>query len=162
MTAGLRQQGYAGNPKRVARLMRQMGLHAISPKPRLRQPVAGHLIYPYLLRGVTVERVKPVWSADLTSIRLQAGFVSLVAVIAWFSRYVLSWAVSISMDGLCCLAAREQAWSRGRPEVFNTDPGAQFTSPEWTARLQQGGGGSGWMAAVEPWTTCAASACGGV
>jgi putative transposase len=139
MTAWLRQRGYAVNPKRVARLMRQMGLQAIYPKRRLSQPIAGHMVYPYLLRGVAVDRVNQVWSADITYIRLQAGFVSLVAVIDWFSRYVLSWAVSISMDVLFCLEALEQALSRGRPEVFNTDQGAQFTSQEFTARLQEGG-----------------------
>jgi putative transposase len=139
MTAWLRQRGYAVNPKRVARLMRQMGLHAIYPKPRLSQPAAGHTLYPYLLRGVTVDRVNHVWSADITYIRLQSGFVYLVAVIDWFSRYVLSWAVSITMDVLFCLEALEQALSRGRPEVFNTDHGAQFTSQEFTAQLQKGG-----------------------
>ena len=97
------------------------------------------MIDPYLLRGVTVDRVNHVWSADITYIRLQAGFVYLVAVIDWFSRYVLSWAVSITMDVLFCLEALEQALSRGRPEVFNTDQGAQFTSQEFTARLQKGG-----------------------
>jgi putative transposase len=139
MTAWLRQRGYAVNPKRVARLMRQMGLQAIYPKRRLSQPIAGHMIYPYLLRGVAVDRVNQVWSADITYIRLQAGFIYLVAVIDWFSRYVLSWAVSITMDVLFCLEALEQALSRGRPEVFNTDQGAQFTSQEFTARLQEGG-----------------------
>jgi putative transposase len=86
MTAWLRQRGYSVNPKRVGRLMRQMGVEALSPKPRLSPPAAGHTMYPYLLRDVTVDRVNQVWSADLTDIRLQAGFVSLVAVMAWFSR----------------------------------------------------------------------------
>ena len=108
MTAWLRHQGYAVNPKRVGRLLRQMGLEAIYPKPRLSQPAAGQAIYPYLLRGVRVDRVNEVWSADITSIRLQAGFVYLVAVIDWFSRYVLSWAVSITMDVPCCVEALEQ------------------------------------------------------
>jgi putative transposase len=139
MTAWLRQQGYAVNPKRVARLLRQMGLQAIYPKPRLSQPAAGQRLYPYLVRGVTVDRVNQVWSADITYIRLQSGFVYLVAVIDWSSRYVLSWAVSITMDMLFCLEALEQALSRGRPEVFNTDQGAQFTSQEFTARLQKTG-----------------------
>jgi putative transposase len=139
MTAWLRQQGYAVNPKRVARLMRQMGLQAIYPKPRLSQPAAGQTLYPYLLRGVTVDRVNQVWSADITYIRLQSGFVYLVAVIDWFSRYVLSWAVSITLDMLFCLEALEQALSRGQPEVFNTDQGAQLTSQGFTARLQKAG-----------------------
>lgn len=139
MTAWLRQRGYAVNPKRVGRLMRQMGLEAIYPKRRLSQPAPGHTIYPYLLRGVTVDRVNQVWSADITYIRLQAGFVYLVAVIDWFSRYVLSWAVSITMDVLLCVDALDQALRHGQPEIFNTDQGAQFTSQEFTARLKEGG-----------------------
>lgn len=139
MTAWLRCQGYGVNHKRVARLMRQIGVEAIYPKPRLSQPAAGHVIYPYLLRGVTVNRVNQVWSADITYIRLQSGFVYLVAVIDWFSRYVLSWAVSITMDVRFCVEALERAFRWGRPEVFNTDQGAQFTSQAFTARLQEGG-----------------------
>jgi putative transposase len=139
MTAWLRHQGYAVNPKRVGRLLRQMGLEAIYPRPRLSQPAAGQTIYPYLLRGVRVDRVNEVWSADITYIRLQAGFVYLVAVIDWFSRYVLSWAVSITMDVPFCVAALEHALGQGQPEIFNTDQGAQFTSQAFTARLKEGG-----------------------
>jgi putative transposase len=139
MTAWLQRQGYAVNHKRVGRLLRQMGLEAIYPKPRLSQPAADHLIYPYLLRGVSVDRVNQVWSADITYVRLAAGFVYLVAVIDWFSRYVLSWAVSITMDVAFCVEALEQALSQGQPEIFNTDQGAQFTSQDFTMRLQQGG-----------------------
>ena len=139
MTAWLQRQGYAVNHKRVGRLLRQMGLAAIYPKPRLSQPAADHVIYPYLLRGVSVDRVNQVWSADITYVRLAAGFVYLVAVIDWFSRYVLSWAVSITMDVAFCVEALEQALSQGQPEIFNTDQGAQFTSQDFTVRLQQGG-----------------------
>ena len=139
MTAWLQRQGYAVNHKRVGRLLRQMGLAAIYPKPRLSQPAADHVIYPYLLRGVSVDRVNQVWSADITYVRLAAGFVYLVAVIDWFSRYVLSWAVSITMDVAFCVEALEQALSEGQPEIFNTDQGAQFTSQDFTVRLQQGG-----------------------
>jgi len=139
MTAWLRGLGYAVNPKRVRRLLRQMGLAAIYPKPRLSQRASGHAIYPYLLRGVTVTRVNQVWSADITYVRLAAGFVYLVAVLDWFSRYVLSWAVSITMDATFCLEALEQALRQGQPEIFNTDQGAQFTSQEFTTRLQKGG-----------------------
>jgi putative transposase len=103
MTAWLRSRSYVVNHKRVGRLLRQMGLEAIYPKPRLSQPAAGHVIYPYLLRGITVNRVNQVWSADITYVRLAGGFVYLVAVIDWFSRYVLSWAVSITMDVACCV-----------------------------------------------------------
>jgi putative transposase len=96
MTAWLRSQGYAVNRKRVIRLMQQMGIEAIYTKPQLSQPGVGHKIYPYLLRGVKIERVNHVWSADITYIRLQQGFIYLVAVIDWWSRYVLSWAVSVT------------------------------------------------------------------
>ena len=139
MTAWLRSHGYAVNPKRVRRLLRTMGLEAIYPKPRLSQPAEGHTIYPYLLRGVRVERVNQVWSADITYVRLAAGFVYLVAVIDWFSRYVLSWVVSITMDVPFCVEVLEQALRQGQPEMFNTDQGAQFTSQAFTARLKAGG-----------------------
>jgi putative transposase len=139
MTAWLRSRGYAVNHKRVGRLLRQMGLEAIYPKPRLSQPAANHVIYPYLLRGITVNRVNQVWSADITYIRLASGFVYLVAVIDWFSRYVLSWAVSITMDVTFCLEALAQALRQSQPEIFNTDQGAQFTSPAFTERLKHSG-----------------------
>lgn len=139
MTAWLRHRGYGVNPKRVRRLLRTMGLEAIYAKPQLSQPVEGHTIYPYLLRGVTVNRINQVWSADITYIRLHSGFVYLVAVIDWFSRYVLSWAVSITMDVPFCVEALNQALSQGQPEIFNTDQGAQFTSQAFTARLKEGG-----------------------
>jgi putative transposase len=139
MTAWLRGQGYTVNRKRVARLMRVMGLEALYPKPRLSQPAAGQMIYPYLLRGVTVERLNQVWSADLTYIRRQGGFVYLVAVMDWFSRYVLSWAISITMDTAFCVEALDQALGQGHPEIFNTDQGVQFTSQAFTARLKEGG-----------------------
>ena len=139
MTAWLRRRGYAVNHTRVGRLLRQMGLEAIYPKPRLSQPAVGHVIYPYLLRGITVNRVNQVWSADITYVRLAGGFVYLVAVIDWCSRYVLSWAVSITMDGAFCVEALEQALRHGQPEIFNTDQGAQFTSLAFTERLKHGG-----------------------
>lgn len=139
MTAWLRSRGYAVNHKRVRRLLRTMGLEAIYAKPRLSQPAAGHTIYPYLLRGVTVDQVNQVWSADITYVRLAVGFVYLVAVIDWFSRYVLSWAVSITLDVAFCVEALDQALSQGQPQIFNTDQGAQFTSQDFTARLKKGG-----------------------
>jgi putative transposase len=139
MTAWLRSRGYVVNHKRVGRLLRTMGLQALFPQPRLSQPAEGHTIYPYLLRGVTVSRSNQVWSTDITYIRLQSGFVYLVAVIDWFSRYVLSWALSITLDVAFCLEALEQAFRWGQPEIFNTDQGAQFTSQEFIARLQKGG-----------------------
>ena len=138
LTAWLRNNDYEVNHKRVARLMRQMGLEAIYPKPRLSQPAAGHRIYPYLLRGVRIERPDQVWSTDITYIRLLAGYVYLVAVIDWYSRYVLSWELSVSMESSFCLSALDWALqAKRRPEIFNTDQGAQFTSMEFTGRLEE-------------------------
>ena len=137
MTAWLRTQGYLVNPKRVARLMRVLGISAIYPKPHLSVPGDGHEIYPYLLRDVTVERRDQVWSTDITYIRIAQGFVYLVAVLDWFSRYVLAWELSVTMDVGFCLDALEHALRTGaRPEIFNSDQGAQFTSREFTGRLR--------------------------
>ena len=139
MTAWLRSQGDAVNHKRVARLLRTMGLEAIYPKPRTSQPHPDHRVYPYLLRGLPITRVNQVWSTDITYIRLHSGFIYLVAVMDWFSRYVLSWAVSITMDVGFCLEALEQALEVANPEIFNTDQGAQFTSLDFTGRLESAG-----------------------
>lgn len=139
MTAWVRTQGYAVNHKRVARLMRQMGLETIYTKPHTTQSISGHRIYPYLLRGVPITRVNQVWSTDITYIRLQTGFIYLVAVIDWFSRYVLSWAVSITMDVEFCLEALEQALGIATPDIFNSDQGSQFTSTDFTGRLASAG-----------------------
>ncbi len=139
MTAWFQTQGYEINHKRVGRLMRTMGLEAIYPKPRLSQPGANQQHYPYLLRGVKVERVNQVWSTDITYIRLAQGFVYLVAILDWFSRYVLSWSVSITLDTSFCLEALEAALQVAHPEIFNSDQGVQFTSAEFTRRLQSAG-----------------------
>jgi putative transposase len=140
MTAWLRTQGYGVNHKRVARLMRQMGIAAIYAKPKLSQATVGRTIYPYLLRGVQVARVNHVWSTDITYIRLHQGFVYLVAVMDWFSRYVLSWALSVTLDGQFCREALTQALRHGcRPEIFNTDQGVQFTSGDFTSLLTHAG-----------------------
>ena len=139
MTAWLRSQGYAVHRKRVTRLMRLMGIEAMDTKPQLSQAAEGHVMYPYLLWGVQIERVNHVWSTDMTYIRLQQGFISLVAGIDWWSRSGLSWAVSITLDTAFCLEALETALRRGRPEIFNTDQGAQCTSRAFTERLKQGG-----------------------
>lgn len=128
MTAWLRAQGHRVNAKRVRRLLRLMGLEAIYPKPRLSQATPGHQIYPYLLRGVKVEKVNQVWSADITYVRLLGGFVYLVAIIDWYSRYVLSWEVSTTLESEFCLSALTRSLHVARPEVFNTDQGSQFTS----------------------------------
>jgi putative transposase len=135
MTAWLNQQGHQVNHKRVQRLLRLMGLEAIYPKPNLSQPAPGHRIYPYLLRGVKVERVNQVWSSDITYVRLVGGFVYLVAILDWFSRYVLAWEISVTLDSAFCVSALERALERGQPEIFNTDQGAQFTSAAFTQRL---------------------------
>ena len=139
MTAWLRSQGYAVNHKRVARLLRTMGLETLYPKPRMREPHPAHRVYPYWLRGMPITRVHQVWSTDMTSIRLHGGFVSLVAVMDWLSRYVLSWAVSITMDVGFCLEALDHALGVARPEIFNSDQGAQFTSLDFTGRLAAAG-----------------------
>jgi putative transposase len=135
MTDALRKQGYAVNPKRVRRLLRQMGLEAIYPKPRLSEPAPGHRIYPYRLRHVVITRPDQVWSSDITYIRLRAGFIYLVAVMDWFSRYVLSWEISTSLDAAFCCSALDRALRQGHPEIFNTDQGSQFTSEAFTGRL---------------------------
>jgi putative transposase len=140
MTAWLRSQGYPVNHKRVARLIQQMGIAAIYAKPKLSQATAGHTIYPYLLRGVKVARVHHVWSTDITYIRLHQGFIYLVAVMDWFSRYVLSWALSVTLDGEFCREALLHALRQGvRPEIFNTDQGVQFTSSDFTGLLKHAG-----------------------
>ena len=139
MTAVLRAAGYAVNPKRVRRLLRTLGLEALYPRPNTSAAAPGHRVYPYLLRGVPIERVNQVWSTDITYIRLRGGFVYLVAVLDWFSRYVLAWRLSNTLEVGFCLEALEAALERGQPEVFNSDQGAQFTSPAFTGRLVAAG-----------------------
>ena len=139
MTVWLREQGYAVNRKRVARLMEVMGIQAVYPKPKLSQPGEGHKIYPYLLEGVEATRINQVWSTDLTYVRMAEGFVYLVAVMDWFSRFVLSWALSVSMELGFCLEALRRALRWGRPEVFNSDQGSQFTSEKFTGELESRG-----------------------
>jgi putative transposase len=135
MTRWLRTEGYLVNRKRISRLMEVMGIEAVYPKPKLSQPGEGHKIYPYLLRGITVGRVNQVWSTDITYIRMAQGFVYLVAVMDWFSRYVLSWSLSLTMEIDFCMEALRSALRRGRPEIFNSDQGSQFTSEKFTAEL---------------------------
>src|SRR5438067_1479955 len=139
MTAWLEQQGEEVNRKRVQRLMRVMGLEAIYPKPKLSIAGRGHRIYPYLLRDVRIERVDQVWSTDITYIPMRTGFMYLAAVIDWYSRYVIAWRLSNTLDGSFCLDMLEEALGKGRPEVFNTDQGVQFTAEAWTSRLLSAG-----------------------
>lgn len=135
MTAWLQTKGYSVNEKRVRRLLRQMGIQAQYPRPRLSQPNAQHRIYPYLLKGVLMERADQVWSTDITYIRLHQGFVYLVAIMDWYSRYVLSWELSVTLDSGFCVSALDYALQSSRPEIFNTDQGSQFTSEVFTRRL---------------------------
>lgn len=139
MRAWLHRQGHPVNIKRVRRLMRRMGLEAIYPKRWLSQPAEGNRIYPYLLRDVVVERPNQVWCSDITYIRMRQGFIYLVAILDWFSRYVLSWEVSNTLDTSFCLAALRRALDVGRPEIFNTDQGSQFTSDDFTGVLKAAG-----------------------
>jgi len=132
----LGERGQVVNRKRVARLMDLMGIEAVYPKPKLSQPGEGHRIYPYLLRGTKVERVNQVWSTDITYIRMAQGFLYLVAVMDWFSRFVLSWSLSLTMELDFCLEALDRALRRGRPEIFNSDQGPQFTSEKFTGKLE--------------------------
>jgi len=124
---------------RVRRLMNLMGIAAVYPKPKLSRPGEGHKIYPYLLNGVAVTRVNQVWSTDITYVRMAAGFVYLVAVMDWYSRYVLSWELSTTMEMDFCVAALRRALRRGRPEIFNSDQGSQFTSDRFTGVLKDRG-----------------------
>ena len=139
MTAWLQVAGHAVNRKRVQRLMRRMGLEAVYPKPKLSAAGQGHKVFPYLLRGVTIGRVDQVWSTDITYVPLRSGFMYLAAVIDWFSRYVIAWRLSNTLDGSFCLEMLEEALSQGRPEVFNTDQGVQFTAEAWVQRLESAG-----------------------
>jgi len=139
LTAWLIAQGEAVNRKRVQRLLRLMGLEAIYPKPKLSAARAGRRIYPYLLRNVRIERPDQVWSTDITYVPLASGFMYLAAIIDWYSRYVIAWRLSNTLDGSFCLEMLEEALGWGRPEVFNTDQGVQFTAQAWTGRLEAAG-----------------------
>ena len=123
------------NHKRVARLLRTMRLETIYPKPRMSEPHPAQRVYPYVLRGVLIMREHQGWSMDITHIRLHGGFIYLVAVMDWFSRYVLSWAVSITMDVGFCLEAFDHALEVARPAIFNSAQGAQFPRSDFTGRL---------------------------
>jgi len=139
MTACLRIMGYRVNPKRVRRLMRVMGLEAIYPKPRLSVNGADHKVYPYLLKGVAIDRPDLAWATDITYVRLTHGFVYLTAILDWYSRYVISWELSTTLDTGFCLEALRKAILISKPEIFNTDQGAQFTSRDFTGLLENKG-----------------------
>ena len=137
MAVWLESVGRVVNRKRVQRLMRLMGIEALYPKPRTTQNNPEHRIFPYLLRDVAIVRPDQVWSTDITYVPMPRGFMYLTAVIDWYSRYVLSWQLSNSLEGSFCLEALEQALRHGRPEIFNTDQGVQYTAAAFTGRLQR-------------------------
>jgi putative transposase len=137
MTTFLRRKGWKINRKRVQRLMRKMGLEAVYPKPKTSKPHPEHKIYPYLLRDLTIDRPNLVWATDITYVPMHRGFMYLVAIIDWYSRKVLSWRISNTLDADFCVEALEEALRiHGRPEIFNTDQGSQFTSKEFTGKLK--------------------------
>ena len=139
MTACLERTGETVNRKRVRRLMALMGLEALFPRPRTTVAAAGVRAYPYLLCDRTLTHVNEVWSSDITYIPMRHGFMFLTAVIDWFSRYVLSWRLSNTLEGRFCLEALDEALRSGRPEIFNTDQGSQFTALDYTGRLEEAG-----------------------
>ena len=139
IAACLKRQAQRVNRKRVRRLMILMGIKAIYRRPRTSKPAPGHKIYPYLLGGLKITRPNQVWAADITYIPMARGFLYLVAIIDWYSRYVLSWRLSNTLDAGFCVEALKEALRKGRPDIFNTDQGAQFTSEAFTGLLQQHG-----------------------
>lgn len=162
MTAALQRAGHAVNAKRVRRLMRLMGIEAVYPKPRTTLKNKAHPVYPYLLRGLVIDRPDQVWCTDITYIPLRRGWVYLVAVMDWFSRYVISWEVSVTLDASFCVEALERALACGRtPGIFNSDQGSQFTSEAFTgvlldAAVRMSMDGRGGVT-----TTSSSSGCGG-
>jgi len=135
MTRHLRTLGHQVNPKRIRRLLRLMGLEAVYPKPNLSKANPEHKVFPYLLRNLTIDRCNQVWSSDITTIRMKHGFVYLMAIIDWYSRYVLNWALSTTLDADFCIEALNETLKESRCEIFNTDQGSQFTTPRFTDPL---------------------------
>lgn len=139
MTAYLRSLGETVNPKRVRRLMRTMGLQAVYPKPRTTVASPVHKVYPYLLRDLRITRPDQVWSSDITYLPMRKGFMYLTAVLDWYSRYVVAWRVSNTLEGSFCLEVLEEAFRHGCPEIFNTDQGTQFTAHKFTGAVEGAG-----------------------
>ncbi len=135
MTHHLRGLGHRVNPKRVRRLLRTMGLEAVYPKPKLSQANPEHKVFPYLLNGLDIHRSNQVWSTDITYIRLEKGFVYLMAIMDWYSRYVLNWALSTTLEADFCIDALNDTLEGTRCEIFNTDQGSQFTTSRFTGPL---------------------------
>lgn len=140
MARHLGRQDYCVNRKRVRRLMRKMGLEAVYPRPRTSKPHPEHRVYPYLLRDMVIDRPNQAWASDITYIPMRHGFIYLVAVMDWYSRRVLSWRLSNTLETDFCVAALEEALQKhGTPDIFNTDQGTQFTSLEFTGLLKEHG-----------------------
>jgi len=139
MTAALRQLGFTVNPKKVRRLLRIMGLEAVYPKPNLSRPNREHRIFPYLLKGLDISIKDQVWSTDITYVRLEKGFIYLMAIIDWFSRYVIEWQISTTLEADFCIEALQRALRVGKPQYFNTDQGSQFTCLRFTKPLLENG-----------------------
>ncbi len=136
MTAWLRRQGHQVNHKRVRRLMKQMGLETIYPRPKLSQAEEDHHRHPYLLKDISINSPNQVWCSDITYIRMPSGFIYLVAIMDWYSRFVLSWQLSNTLDVSFGLEALEQSWRWGKPEIFNSEQGSQYTSIKFTNVLK--------------------------
>ena len=134
-----KQKGFAVNRKRVRRLMQLMGIRALYRRPRTTNPAPEHKVYPYLLRELKITRPNQVWAADITYIPMARGFLYLVSIIDWYSRYVISWRLSNTLDADFCVAALAEALSKGTPEIFNTDQGSQFTGEAFTGLLKEHG-----------------------
>lgn len=139
MTVWLKQHGHGINRKRIQRLMRLMGLEGLAPGPQTSVAHPAHPRYPYLLRNVSVVRPNQAWCVDITYVPMAVGFMYLVAIMDWFSRYVVGWAVSNSLDTDFCLEALDQAFTHGAPDIFNSDQGVQFTSQAWIAQVEKAG-----------------------
>ena len=135
----LKEKGWVVTRKRIRRLMKKMGLEAIYPKPRTSSRNVAHKVYPYLLRGLTIDKPDQVWCTDVKYIPMQRGFVYLTAVMDWHSRYVLSWELSNSLDPSFCIEALKTALNLGKPEIFNTDQGSQFTAEDFLKPLKEAG-----------------------
>ena len=166
MKVWLSRQGHPANRKRVRRLMRTMGLQAIYRRPRTSKPALGHRVYPYLLGGMEITRPNQVWAADITYIPMARGFHYLVAIMDWYTRYVVAWNLSNTLDADFCVEALEEALGKGRPEVFNTDQGSQFTGASSPARPSPDswsatGSESAWTGKGGTATTYLWSGCGG-
>ena len=139
LTAALQRKGYVINTKRVRRIMKEMGIEALYPKPRTTVKSAKNPVYPYVLRGLAITAPNEVWATDITYIRLPGGFVYLVALIDVYSRYIVSWRLSNTMDTAFCLEMLEAGFARGKPLILNTDQGSQFTCPAWVGAVEHAG-----------------------